>query len=145
MESSGLARDTGRAMSEENVEIVRAAIDGFNGVGDWESALKRLAPNFEFDMSRALGPWRGVYGRDEFERVVGEFNDGWESARIEPQEFIEVGDHVVAPLILHLVGRDGIGGQARTIWAWTIRDGTVERVCLYQERDEALSGVERSE
>ena len=45
-------------MSQENVEIVRGAIDAMNR-GDWDAALKAAAPNFEFDLSRAVGPLHG--------------------------------------------------------------------------------------
>ena len=38
-------------------------------------------------------------------------------------------------------GRDGIEVQARGIWVWTIRDGSIVRVCLYQERHEALEAA----
>jgi hypothetical protein len=31
--------------------------------------------------------------------------------------------------------------QARGIWLWTIRDGVVVRLCLYQERKEALEAA----
>jgi ketosteroid isomerase-like protein len=42
-------------MSQENVEILRAALDAFNR-GDLEAALKDFAPDFEFDFSQAIGP-----------------------------------------------------------------------------------------
>ena len=42
-------------MSQENVEIVKAAIDAVNRE-DWDAAFQDAAPGFELDMSRALGP-----------------------------------------------------------------------------------------
>jgi hypothetical protein len=51
-------------MSEENVEMVRAGLDAY-ARGDWDIALRDAAPDFEFDMSRAIGPQRGgELGRD---------------------------------------------------------------------------------
>ena len=41
------AADTGRAMSKENVEMVRAGYDAFNH-GDVEAALAPLHPNIEW-------------------------------------------------------------------------------------------------
>jgi ketosteroid isomerase-like protein len=35
--------------------IVRAAIDAWNR-GDWDAVLKDAAPDFEFDLLRAVGP-----------------------------------------------------------------------------------------
>src|SRR3954470_11664984 len=59
-------RDTARAMSRENVEIVRAAIGAWNR-GDWDATLKDGAPSFEFDFSRSVGPNQGVYGLDQMQ------------------------------------------------------------------------------
>jgi ketosteroid isomerase-like protein len=92
-------------------------------------------------MSRAVGPLRGVYGREQVEKVLSYFGEGFKSLRIEPHEFIEVGERVVVPQTGHLVGRDGIEVEARTTWTWTIRDGAIARVCLYQERQEALEAA----
>jgi ketosteroid isomerase-like protein len=127
-------------MSQENVEIVRTAIDAYNR-RDWESVLKDAAPDFEFDLSRAVGPQHGVYGRDQMQGFWTEFAENWESVRIEPHEFIERGEHVVVPWTLHALGRDGIEVQARVTWTCTIRDGALARVCMYQERQEALEAA----
>ena len=57
-------RDTARAMSQENVETVRASIDGYNR-GDWDALIKDGAASFEFDFSRSVRPGRGVYSLDQ--------------------------------------------------------------------------------
>jgi ketosteroid isomerase-like protein len=131
-------------MSQENVEIVRAAIDAYNR-GDLESALKDAAHDFEMDLSRALGPQHGVYGRDQMEEFWSEFGEGWRSVRLEPSEFIDLSEHVVVPWTMRAVGRDGIEVEARVTWTFTIRDGAVQRICMYQGRDEALEAARLSE
>jgi ketosteroid isomerase-like protein len=131
-------------MSQENVEIVRAFLDAWNR-GDWDATLKDTAPSFEFDFSRSVGPARGVYSLDQTRGYIDEFVEAWESLRLEVDEFIEAGEHVVMPNTLHAQGRDGIEVQARAAWVWTIRDGSVERVCFYQERQQALEAVGLSE
>jgi ketosteroid isomerase-like protein len=52
-------------MSQENVEIVRAAIDAYNR-GDVDGAFKDAAADFEYDQTRAVGMDRGVFNLDEF-------------------------------------------------------------------------------
>ena len=51
-------------MSQENVEIVRAALDAYNR-GDWKAMLKHAAPDCELDWSRSIGPQRGVYAVEQ--------------------------------------------------------------------------------
>jgi ketosteroid isomerase-like protein len=63
-------------MSQENVEMVRAAIDAYSR-GDLDAMLQDAAPNFELDMSRAIGPWRGIFKLDQVRRVLEEFIGGW--------------------------------------------------------------------
>ena len=127
-------------MSQGNVDIASAAIDAYNR-GDLEAALKDATADFEMDLSRALGPQHGVYRLDQMQRFWSEFSEGWQSLVIEPDEFIELGEHVVVPWTLHATGRDGIEVEARVTWTFTIRDGAIERVCMYQERAEALEAA----
>ena len=133
-------------MSQENAEVIRAAVDALNR-RDVDAALKDFAPDAEYDVSRALGPFHGIYrGLDEIRRVIEEFAEPWESQRWEVKEFIEASEQVVTPCTNYLRGRDGIEVQARVAFLWTIRDGRVTRLCFYQERQEAreAAGLEPS-
>jgi ketosteroid isomerase-like protein len=127
-------------MSEENVEIVRTALAALNR-GDLDAAFKDAAPDAEVDLTRAVGLDSGVYDLDEFRRLSEEFAKSWDSVRWEADEYLDAGEHVVTPFTNHLLGRDGIDLQARGTWLWTIRDGVVVRLCLYQERQEALEAA----
>jgi ketosteroid isomerase-like protein len=127
-------------MSQENVELVRAWIDALNR-GEVDAVLKDATPDFELDFSRAIGPQRGVFGLTEVGGIWDYFTDAFESVRIEPHEFIDAGECVIVPWTAHMVGRDGIQVQARTTWTWTIREGAAKRLCMYQERDEALEAA----
>jgi len=131
-------------MSQENVEVVKANIDAYNRE-DWDAFFKDRAPGFELDFSRAVGPWRGVFGPDEARRIVEEYNETWESVRMEPHEFIEAGDLVVMPGTQHLKGRGGIEVVVRSTNVWTIRNGAIERVSMYQEKEDALEDLGLSE
>ena len=131
-------------MSQENVEIVRAWLDAYNRE-DWDAMLKDAAPGFEVDLSRAVGPWRGVFGPDQARRVTEEIRETWESARLEPHEFIEAGDLVVVPGTMRVKGRDGIEVVSRGAFVWTIRNGAVERMVMYQSPAGRLEAVGLSE
>ena len=132
-------------MSQENVEIIRAAIDAFNRV-DLEGVLKDADPDFEFDLSRAVGPVQGVFKLDQTRGLLEKEVFGlWEAVRWEIDELREVGDHVAASITSYLRGRDGIEITARTPWVWTFRDGSIVRQCGYQERQDALEDLGLSE
>jgi ketosteroid isomerase-like protein len=131
-------------MSQENVEIVKAWYDAFNRE-DWDAMIKDAAPGFELDLSRAVGPWRDVFGLDQSRRFVEELRETWESAWLEPHEFIEAGDLVVVPWAMHGRGRDGIELVARATFVSTIRNGAIERMVMYQSRQDALEDLGLSE
>lgn len=123
----------------EAVRTVREVFERWTG-GDVESA-RDWAPDCEIDLSRALGPYRGVYRADEARRVHDAFLEHWGERRQVLGEFIESGEHVLVPFTDHFRGRDGVEVEASGVWDWTLRDGLVTRLCLYQELDEALAAV----
>ena len=47
----------------------------------------------------------------------------------------------MTPFTNTLRGRDGIEVEAKGAWLWTIRDGTMAGLCLYQETEEALAAA----
>jgi ketosteroid isomerase-like protein len=131
-------------MSQENVELVRAAIDAHNR-GDVEATFKHVAPDFEYDQTRALGTDRGVFNLEEFQNLLSTFTDIWASFTIGADELIDAGHDVVMPFTNVARGRDGIEVEARGFWVWTVREGLIVRICLYQARQEALAAVGLSE
>jgi ketosteroid isomerase-like protein len=131
-------------MSQENVKIIRAALDGLNE-GDIDAALKDAAPDFEWDFSRSIGIQPGVYSLDQMRKFWGEYAEAWESSRWEAKEFIEAADLVMTPVTNYLRGRDGVEVQASGAWVWTFCDGKVARIAFYQERHEALEAAGLSE
>jgi ketosteroid isomerase-like protein len=131
-------------MSQENVEIVRAAFEALNR-RDIDAVFASTAPEFKIDMSRSVGMERGTYDADQWRAVTQGWFDTWESAQWEVGEYIDVGDHVVTPVTNHLRGRAGIEVQARVTWLWTLRDGLVKQAAIYQETHEALEAARLSE
>ena len=111
-------------MSQENVEIVRAAIDAFNR-GDVDAAFKDVIPEFEYDQTRAVGMDRGVFNLEQFRSLLATFTDSWESFTVGADELIDAGEDVVMPFTNAARGRDGIEVQARGIWVWTKWDQAV--------------------
>lgn len=129
------------AMSQENLEVVRRAIDAFNR-GDLDGFSREADPDIEVDWSRSRGLEAGVYrGDDAAQSFVRTFFDVFEEVTVMPEELIEVGDHVVIANRVRLRGRDGIEVQTRSGQVVTLRAGRIVRWTLYQEKAEALEAV----
>ena len=89
-------------MSQENVEIVRTAVDALDR-GDVEGAFSSAAPDAEFDQTCG-GNGQPRYTRDEFQHLTETFISAWESVRWLADEFIDAGEHVVMPFTNRLPG-----------------------------------------
>lgn len=140
------SRDTGRAMSEENVEIIKRSMAAFNR-GDWDAALSYATPDFKVDSSRDMNEWRGIYeGREDVKRVWEGFYEPWESWRVEIDEFFPVGKDMVVTRQTGLMrGRAGIEVTTRTGAVWTFRDGAISGFTHYRQPEEALEAAGLSE
>jgi len=130
-------------MAQENVEIVRQAVEAFNR-RDFDGMFASVArPDFEYTASGLIPGEQGVYrGLREFsrlsERVFGEFDD----LHAEIDDLIDAGDRVLLGLTTRGRGRKS---GAETSWryyqVWTIRDGRVLRGQGFLDRDEALQAA----
>ena len=128
-------------MSEENVEIVRRAIEAWNR-RDLKAVQALWSPDAEVDWSRANGPFRGVYrGQDEVAGFWNEFWSTFEAVEVELSDFRETGPHVVASNTAHMRGRDGVEVIARSTFVYTVENGLQTRLQMFQEREEALEAV----
>src|SRR5688572_5533503 len=87
------SRDTGRAMSRENVELVRAVYEGW-ARGDFRAGSDLLAPSFEWKQRPdAVEP--GSHHGAAIGTALRHILDVWEGYRIEAEEYIDAADAVV--------------------------------------------------
>jgi ketosteroid isomerase-like protein len=104
--------------------------------------LAWFSPDGEIDWSRSRGPLKGVYrGQGELEVFWDAFWSTFEDVQVEMQGFTEVGSEVVVPNTAHIRGRQGIEVVARSTFVFTIENGHITRLRLFQERAEALEAV----
>ena len=128
-------------MSEENIEIVRKAIEAWNR-RDAPIARALWHTDAEIDWSRSQGPLKGVYrGRGEVESFRDEFWSTFEVVELETHGFTQAGSEVVVPNTAHLRGRDGIEVIAKSTFVYTVEDGQITRLRMFQERAEALEAA----
>jgi ketosteroid isomerase-like protein len=125
-------------MPQDKVEIVRRAHEALNG-GDIDALIALCDVDFRLDMSdRVFNP--AVYeGHDGIRRFYSEVRDVWASYVWEPEELMEVEDHVVALLRSGGRGRgSGVEVERRTAMVWTVRDGRATALRFFRDRDVAL-------
>ena len=128
-------------MSQANVEVVKRVIDAYNQ-RDLAGLEALTHPDVELDWSASRGFVAGVYrGFDEFQRFWKSYFDAFEEIAAEAERFIDAGESVVVPNMVHIRGRDGIEVSARSAIVFTFRSHRITRICLYQETGEALKAV----
>jgi ketosteroid isomerase-like protein len=130
-------------MAEENVEVVRGAIEAYNR-GDIDAFLEYWAPDAVVDWSNSRGlDARVHYGQGEIHAFLRRFRAAFEDVRIElVDEPLEVKDGLLmAENVTYMRGREGIEVQARSAWLITCRDGMQTSLTLYQTKQDALEAA----
>ena len=130
-------------MSEENVEIVRRAIEAFQH-DDEEAMLSTVHPGIEWypiEEGHSLSR-----GHEAAMRVRRSWLENWEGHQMDVEEMKDGADSVVA--CLHLTGRGKMSGvevDLRVYMHYKLRDGKIVYVYEYAERGEALEAAGLSE
>jgi ketosteroid isomerase-like protein len=130
-------------MSAENMEIVRRVMRRF-AEQDIEAALEDVDSDAELDWSNSDAPDSGVYSGHAAWRAFAQARDEvLGERRFDSAEFL-----APAPDTVVLVGRireqgraSGVEVETRGAAVWTLREGKVIRLKIYQSSDEALKAV----
>jgi ketosteroid isomerase-like protein len=132
-------------MSQENIEIVQRHVEAWNR-RDLKAWLDMFHSGAEIDWSRSRAPHKGVYrGRREHEAFWGVFWSTFEDVQLENYGFAEAGSEVVYSQTAHLRGRQGIEVIARSTQVFTLENGQITCLRMFQERAEALEAAGLSE
>jgi ketosteroid isomerase-like protein len=124
-------------MSQENVEIVQRSIEAWNR-RDLTAMLALFRSDAEFDWSRSRAPFKGVYrGHDRIETFWNVFWSTFKDVQLETHTFAEVGSEVMVLNTAHMRGRDGIEVVARSALVYTVENGQITRLRLFQGQGEA--------
>ena len=145
-----------RAVSRENVELLRAAVDALRADRselDWEATLagtwvELWHPKIEWDASaHPLPDLAGIFrGREATLRWWRRWLDAWEAVEVE-YELVEAGDRVVGlfhqRMRGHYTGIDVATGKYAMVF--TFQDGLIVHAKFYARPSEALEAVGLSE
>ena len=139
------ARDTARAMSQENVEIVQRAVEAWNA-DDLEAFLAELdahvvwhpaiQPGLEGRATTYLGHdgARQIWRQDR--------GEAWERLRNRPQELRDLGESVLALGHLDLIARaTGIQFSQEVGEVFDLRAGKIVRIRDFLTHAEAIEAA----
>jgi ketosteroid isomerase-like protein len=127
-------------MSQENVQIARAAIAAVNA-GNMDAARESLDPDVIIVSGLEGWPERApIVGRDAVVRQWERTLETWDAASVEPISFIDVGDRVVVRQIGHAVGRGPDFNVEFTV-VFTMRKGKCFLLEYFWDHAEALKAL----
>jgi ketosteroid isomerase-like protein len=135
------SRDTGPAMSQENVELVQRVTTAWER-GDVSALIDALDPAM---VTRRLPPlpdpgqWDGVEGLFDVAADWGEAFSEWE---MHFEEFVDAGDAVVVRVRQEAQGDHAGVPVSGVFWfVYAVRDGKVVGIDMYDRREQALEAV----
>ena len=123
----------GGAARKRAVEIVREMLEDYLR-GDYEAGLRAFAPDVEVVTSIER-----FHGHAGVVKEAKRWDEMWSEYRFEVDGLIDAGDRVV--LLYHQVGRakeSGIEVEERAGWVYTLREGKIARVQMFQDCEAAL-------
>jgi uncharacterized protein len=139
------ARDTGWAMSQENIDFLRDGYARFNA-GERTAELWFWHPNAEYHAARE-DPDSAVHrGIDAIRKQFASWVEAYPDLKIEILEAEGSGDQVF--LWVRFIGRGAASGiplEMELAHVYTLRDGKAAQVVEYTDRKEALDAVGLSE
>ena len=129
-------------MSQENVELVTAALEAFNQ-RDKDRMVALLDPNVEWELAGfLLDQDRVRRGHEEIWDYLTFLDAEFEETRVEHGEYVEVGEHIVVPVRWQGIGkRSGVGGEFSFTTVFTVANGKVLRARNYPTTAEAFEAA----
>ena len=132
-------------MSEENVEVVRRAVEAYESEG-LAGSMRYYAPEIEWFATPTAIDQATYRGHEGLRRLFGTFDAEFDELRFDLEELIEAGDQVIVTIRIGGQGRTSGASVDRT-WSFlcSLRNGLIYRVRGYNERAEALEAAGLSE
>ena len=135
-------------MAGENTEMLTAYFAKLNQVfAEGGDLLEFATPYVEPDCVAELGVMEGTVsgGPEGMARYFEGQRAVIDDLRIDPEEFIEVADHVVMPFRLHGRAKEtGLPIEFRYTQLFKMRNGRFAHARMYASKEKALAALERA-
>ena len=134
-----------RAMSQENIDVIRRSIDAFNS-GDVQEMLAIADPELEWRpaFGAATDGATAYHGHDGFREYWRGTQEIWDHFHFEPEQFVDDGNSIV------VIGRgsgrakgSGIEIDQPFAMLWKVRQGRPVFGQTFTDPDEARAAAER--
>jgi ketosteroid isomerase-like protein len=127
-------------MSQENVEIVRRSFVAFNA-RDVDGLVSLSAEDCEWLPLRAQLEGIVYRGHEGVRQFVRDMDEDWEAFRIDPLEFHEHGERVVAIGHVGALGRSGVEIDSVAGFVFELHQGRIRHINSHSDPKAALAAV----
>jgi uncharacterized protein len=117
-----------------NVELVRSIYALWSKS---ESASHLIDPDIEY----VNPPYAVESGVRRGRGALGRIREVYPNFRVEPERFLDAGEHVVVIGVARGTSASGIEANWRQGYVWTVRDGKAVRFRWFSDPAEALQAV----
>ena len=124
-------------MSQENVELIRRGHEALQDAGE-EAILEYFDPGVDLTPIDELPGVQTYHGHEGVRRYFEVTREAFGEFRWEPQEYVDLGDHVLVSTRFVAEGRgSGVPVEAMIYNVFTVQGGKVIRVRGSLSRDHA--------
>ena len=126
-------------MSQETIGLIQASLERFAATGEpaWDTLHEEVEVH-DHDIMDA-GEYRGHAG---FGRWLEDWASAWSEFSMEPQEFLDADERVVAVIRMKAKGQgSGVEVERQDAMVFEVLDGKIKRLDYYNNRAQALEAV----
>jgi uncharacterized protein len=125
-----------RGVAPGNAQLVRQGYAAL--AGDVDGFIAMLHPDAEWHWPRGVVDKTVFRGKEEIRRGVEEWGEPWEDFRMEPVDFLERGEDVLAVVRYSARGRaSGMDVDEHVAHLWEFRDGLAVRLRMFGDIEKA--------
>ena len=131
-------------MSQENVEVVRAAYGAFNA-RDVDGLVRLSAEDCEWQPLRAQLEGIVYRGHQGVRQFVSDMDEDWEEFLLDPLEFHDRDERVVVIARVTALGQSGVEIDSVAGFLFELQQGRIRRIVSYSDPAAALEAAGLSE